>query len=156
MRRLWLSITDEEFLLREAAERFPNETGGVLMGYRGEGGDLVVTAVLGPGPDAIHRPTSLVPDHVFHEEEIARLYEASGRRHQYLGDWHSHPGGSCALSRTDRRTLHRIARTPEARVPEPLMLVMGGGISTWRLCVHQVRRGPLFRTIHALRIVSFG
>lgn len=24
-----------------------------------------------------------------------------GRRHQYLSDWHSRPGGSCALSRTD-------------------------------------------------------
>ena len=32
------------------------------------------------------------------EQEIGRVYTASGRCTTYVGDWHSHPGGSLYLS----------------------------------------------------------
>jgi len=156
MLRLWLSVAHEDMLLREAARTAPYETGGVLLGYRGEGGDVVVTDVVGPGPNASHARASFVPDHGYHDGEIARLYAESGRRHAYLGDWHSHPGGSCALSRTDRRTLRRIATTAEARAPEPLMLIVGGFVD-WTFAAHHLALGAAwFRPVRSLEIVRFG
>ena len=155
MLRLWLAIANEETLLRETARMAPRETGGVLLGYRAEGGDIVVTDVVGPGSHALHERTRFVPDHAYQDAEIARIYAASGRRHTYLGDWHSHPGGSCALSRTDRRTLRRIAATAEARVPEPLMLIVGGFV-TWSLVAHHLARdGAWLRRIRSAEIVRF-
>src|SRR5690606_33938556 len=87
---------------------------------------MVVRASVGPGPRAVHRRRGFVPDHVYHELETARIYADSGRVWSYLGDWHSHPSGTLVLSRTDRRTLARIARAPDARVPKPLMIVLAG------------------------------
>ncbi|MGK2860241.1 MAG: Mov34/MPN/PAD-1 family protein [Thermoanaerobaculia bacterium] len=153
--RIWLSLGDQAALLRAAELASPNETGGALLGFRGDGGGLVVTAIVGPGPRAVHEPTRFVPDHVHHEEEIARHYAESGRLHVYLGDWHSHPGGSCALSRADRRTLGRIARTADARMPHPIMLIVGGSGDHWRIVVHRYAKRSMFRFTHRLELVHF-
>jgi integrative and conjugative element protein (TIGR02256 family) len=111
----------------ECERRAPTETGGVLMGYRADGSDeTVATHVIGPGPNAIHEKFRFVPDHDYQLAEIARLYESSGRRLEYLGDWHSHPDAEGYLSGTDLETLARIARSRTARVEKPVMLVMGG------------------------------
>ena len=125
---VWISCAVCDALVEEATRAYPFETGGVLMGYADPSDtELVVTALVGPGPGAAHRRTSFVPDHAFHDAEVARLYRESHRRWTYLGDWHSHPAGESSLSRTDRRTLAHIAGDPGARAPRPLMLVLAGG-----------------------------
>jgi len=103
------------------------ETGGVLMGYRAHNSaERVATHVIGPGPNAIHEEFRFVPDHDYQLAEITRLYETSGRRLEYLGDWHSHPNAEGYLSDKDLETLNRIARSRTARVENPVMLVMAG------------------------------
>ncbi len=105
----------------------PAETGGVLMGYRADGSeDRVATHVIGPGPNAIHEEMRFAPDHDYQLAEITRLYGMSGRRLEYLGDWHSHPDAEGYLSDKDLETLNRIARSRTARVENPVMLVMAG------------------------------
>lgn len=135
---LWVPEHLLEAMVREANAHAPNETGGVLLGFWATetgapllGADAVVTAVVGPGPLAHHSRYAFSPDHDFHEREIARLYENSGRRWQYLGDWHSHPDGTPTLSAKDLATMGRIAGEPTARAPLPVMLVLVGG-SPWR------------------------
>lgn len=113
-------------LARQANHHAPRETGGVLLGYVATD-NAVVTDALGPGPGARHRRFRFVPDTDYQEAEIARRYEASGRLHIYLGDWHSHPRGRSALSLLDRHTLRRIADAPHARIPSPIMLVLARG-----------------------------
>lgn len=72
-------------MVAEADRAFPLETGGVLLGYFVElGREVVVTHAVGPGPDAIHRRDGFLPDSGFHDETIADLYRASGRRIVYL------------------------------------------------------------------------
>ena len=111
----------------EAASKYPNETGGVLLGYADSGFEtIVVTLATGPGPNAIHTPTRFVPDHEFHVAEVARIYASSGRRLTYIGDWHCHPKASAYLSAADALTLERIAGSPDARIPSPVMVVLGG------------------------------
>lgn len=134
----WLSRAAWQAIVSEGTAKLPLETGGVLMGYWDPvGRDVVITAAIGPGPEACHEPAAFCPDHDHQVTEISRHYEASGRRSTYLGDWHTHPMGPGKLSRQDRRTLARIARTPEARAPHPLMLVAAGGdpwdLSLWCL-----------------------
>ncbi len=105
----------------------PAETGGVLMRYRADGSeDRVATHVIGPGPNAIHEEMRFAPDHDYQLAEITRLYGMSGRRLEYLGDWHSHPDAEGYLSDKDLETLNRIARSRTARVENPVMLVMAG------------------------------
>ena len=72
---------------------------------------------IGPGPAAVHAARRFAPDADYHEHEVARRYEASGRVDGYLGDWHTHPLGRPRLSRADRRTLRLIARSSAARAP---------------------------------------
>jgi integrative and conjugative element protein (TIGR02256 family) len=119
--------------IAEAHAHYPSETGGTLMGYRADANVFVVTAEIGAGPEASRGPHSFEPNQAWQLAEIARHYEASGRREAYLGDWHSHPGAEIGrLSRTDRRVLRRIINTPSARAPTPLMLIFYGTRDEWR------------------------
>lgn len=135
---VWIARRLVEAMVEEAHRYFPRETGGVLIGYTGAEGDIVVMDVVGPGPRALHGKSFFAPDYQYHDFEIVRNYEESGRIHTYLGDWHTHPEGSTRLSRLDLGTLQRLARAPEARAPAPLMAILGGG-SPWRLSVWRFR-----------------
>ena len=118
-------------IVEEADARVPDETGGILLGHCGADGDAIVMHVVGPGPRAVHLPDAFVPDYEYQEDEVARLYAESPRRLDYLGDWHTHPGGGAYLSPRDERALRTIAAYRPARVPRPVMLVLAGGGPRW-------------------------
>jgi integrative and conjugative element protein (TIGR02256 family) len=122
---IWIRLEDVERLRAVATAAVPLETGGVLLGYRGETGDAVVTHVIDGGPSAKRTRTTFEPDYEHQDREIAKAYKESGRRLSYLGDWHSHPpGGGSTLSGTDRRTLKMIARHRAARSTDPIMILV--------------------------------
>lgn len=128
--RLWLAETVMAEMTAECDRVAPNETGGILLGYWGDTTpEPVITLSVGPGPDAVHERERFVPDHRYQSAEIARLYDSSKRTLNYLGDWHSHPGGGGGLSVLDRRTLRRIARCRTARAAQPVMLIMAGELA---------------------------
>lgn len=105
----------------------PNETGGVLLGrHDPDTGACVVVEAVGPGADANHQDTTFEPDQHHHETIIAQRYVESGGQTTYLGDWHSHPGGTTHLSFRDRRVLHLVATYEEARCPTPVMAIVAG------------------------------
>lgn len=140
----WINRDVRADLMKQAKDAFPLETGGILLGYWSEDGkDVVVVAAVGPGPDAYHGKTRFIPDYFYQESEIARLYEQHGRRLQYLGDWHSHPGGTDELSWRDRLTMARIASSKSARVKTPLMAVIAGQ-GEWSLTMWQGAPGRAF------------
>lgn len=116
----------------EATRYFPRETGGTFMGYWANGQEAVVTRLIGPGPLAVRERHSFEPDQQWQLGEIARHYAASGRRDGYLGDWHSHPRATNGhLSCTDRAVMAKIIRTPQARAPKPISMVLHGTGSRW-------------------------
>ena len=123
----WIERSVIRFMSYEACSAKELETGGILMGYwAASNTDVVVTHVTGPGPLAIHREDGFVPDHRFHEQEAARIYETSNRCHTYLGDWHTHPQSNTMLSKRDKGTLKKISKNIEARAHCPIMVVIGG------------------------------
>jgi integrative and conjugative element protein (TIGR02256 family) len=134
----WISKSLKSQLLQEADIAFPDETGGVLIGYWAGPADVVMTAAIPAGPKSVHRAYAFEPDWEFQQNEVARYYAASGRLHTYLGDWHTYPHGLLRLSRRDRGTLKLIAAHVEARAPKALMLLLAGGhawkLGVWRAC----------------------
>lgn len=131
MSRCWISTSDLGQIVAEAERAWSDETGGILMGYVDAAGTPVVTDVIGPGPAATHAPTGFVPDSPWQQRQVDVVYERSGRRYTYLGDWHTHPGGVPFPSWRDLRTLRRIATFGPARVAAPVMLIVGGHDGDW-------------------------
>ena len=118
----------------EADSKFPNETVGSFMGWRVDDSSYVITAMIGPGSEAHHSPSSFEPNQEWQLERISEHYLASNRRETYLGDWHSHPRASSGdLSWRDRRTLGRVANFKPARCPYPLLLIFWDEQEQWHL-----------------------
>lgn len=140
---VWLPNTVTQECAVEADIKLPLETGGTFMGWWLNPDTAVVTAMIGPGPGALHERFRFQPDQQWQLEQIAAHYERSGRRETYLGDWHSHPGASSgALSWTDRGVLRRVIATPEARCALPLMMILWGSSGTWQLTAWRAQTVP--------------
>lgn len=120
----WISASCLAYLVQEGKCTVPNETGGILMGYWPSESSVVITHVIGPGPNARRTRYSFHPDVEFHDREIERIYGESGRISTYLGDWHTHPQGGNGTSQRDRKTLLNIACAAEARAPKPIMAIL--------------------------------
>lgn len=140
----WLSRHLRDQLAELASQWHPNEVGGILAGYV-NGGAAVVTEIVGPGSDALHRPSTFLPDHAYHVQEMQRIHAASHGAHGYLGDWHTHPNGAERLSALDKRTLLVIGRDPDAQCPQPVMLLFSGGSVEWRVHAFTLTRPTHFR-----------
>jgi integrative and conjugative element protein (TIGR02256 family) len=124
--RVWIAGEDADQLIAQARRHGPLETGGIVLGYRVEGGrEIVITHLVGPGPRAQHMREGFAPDTAYQEAEIERIFAETDRRSIYLGDWHSHPGRAPMPSRKDEGALRRIARYQQAEAPNPLMLIAG-------------------------------
>jgi integrative and conjugative element protein (TIGR02256 family) len=157
---LWIEESILVELAGEADDHVPNETGGVLLGYR-TGDEVVVRSAIGAGPAATRWSTGFRPDNEFQEGEIERLFRSSAGVLTYLGDWHSHPATGPEPSRRDRKTLRRIASDPEAECPTPVMVILERkDIDAWTAGCWVAglgrfgRWGPL--TVRPLRMRTFG
>jgi integrative and conjugative element protein (TIGR02256 family) len=145
-------------LTAEADRTYLLETGGVFLGYWSEHGhEVVITEMVGPGPNAVLIVHDFIPDYAYQKRQIAEHYAASGRRYTYLGDWHTHPDTKqTRLSRKDRRSLGRIASSPDARNAVPLMGVFAGIPDNWAATTWKVERrrfGDFFSRTNPLSLV---
>lgn len=118
----------------EVTNKFPRESGGVLMGCR-KGQDLwQVDHVIGPGPNAVHGRVRFIPDLEWQHEQIAKRFFETNGQSTYLGDWHSHPSASHGrLSFKDKRAIKAIIQAPEAACDAPLMMILWAGTPGWRV-----------------------
>lgn len=138
MNCVWISQCALAQLTDEANRTYPLETGGVLVGYRSEDHSVVVSDVLGPGPEARHRRHRFEPDHNWQCAQLDRIFQETEGQSVYLGDWHTHPDGVPEMSWLDRRTLRGIAMHTEAKVAYPVMLIGAGSLQgEWNWKCHQ-------------------
>lgn len=129
----WFKRTVLEDMLSKSHRCQPYETGGCLLGYWATPSkEIVITDLIGPGPNAKHSKRGFQPDHEWQTSKIATIYRESRYLFTYLGDWHSHPNRPNSLSWKDLRTFRKIASYAPARAPEPVMAIIGGN-SPWTL-----------------------
>ena len=145
--KIWIKNTIVDFVFQNGNAWLPKETGGILLGYRANNLELVITDIIGPGSRAIHKNTAFEPDQTFHENEIARLYKESDHTITYLGDWHTHPNSYPYLSNQDKSTIKKIALYENARVGNPLMLIAAPPTDKFKIWVYEachLRKGHVF------------
>ncbi len=109
-RRVYLSPAARTAIATEANQALPNETGGVLVGYR-QGDDLVVSDAVAIS-SAKATPSRYVRDDVEANSWLA-TYLANREPTDpvgYIGEWHSHPLPS-APSNIDLRSIRATAKT---------------------------------------------
>lgn len=112
---------------RMAEEAAPRETGGTLVGrYSDDGREALVTAALEAKTGARRRRTRFYrpPDDV--DDQLERVYRASGGRTHYLGEWHTHPRAAPTPSPTDLDALRELARSRNVAADTPVMIIVGG------------------------------
>lgn len=152
---VWLSAGIREKILVDVALTAPKETGGIFLGYWADDATAVITDVVGAGANALHKMDSFEPDHDWQSKQIALLYEESGRRLEYLGDWHSHPNSRKArLSFRDKRVLKRIAQHKPARSPHPLMGIVYGETEDFQIAIFCGRIATHFGIINWMSVAN--
>lgn len=112
-------------MIEEVARHTPYETGGLLAGKVVSNSEWLITHITLPGANAAHGRFSYKPDYEHDDLQIANIYEATACNSVYLGDWHSHPNTASYMSEKDEQVLRTIARSKEARIPRPIMLIFG-------------------------------
>jgi integrative and conjugative element protein (TIGR02256 family) len=107
-----------------------SETGGILLGYdESELGAMLVMDAGDPGPNAERRPDFFKRD-LAHAQRLAdEAFALWGSR--WIGEWHTHPRGALAPSRTDLRTYRGFLRDPELFFDIFLALIVGPGERGW-------------------------
>lgn len=149
---LWLPEKVRAAIVREASDKYPLETGGVLLGYWNEE-HVVITQESGPGPDAHHGRLRFRPDHEYQQRWISRGYRQSEGAETYLGDWHTHPGAKVAApSFLDRATARRVALSEAARAPNPVTLILAGDRDGWFERAWVAELVPLLRRFRHCRL----
>lgn len=107
----------------------PNETGGILIGFYEETLDCArVTAASSAPSDSRKSGTWFRRGTYGLQSWLNGLWQR--KRLFYVGEWHFHPFASPTPSRIDIQHMEEIATTPSYHCPEPLLIIIGGDIST--------------------------
>lgn len=125
MRRVILAPDLARNIRRCSVAHAPLETGGVLLGRTMTNGTRIVTGLIAGGPGARATATRFEPDYDWQQRAMEEAFHRNDRV-EYLGDWHSHPGGSATPSETDGKALRAIRAETASRCPEPIMIICGG------------------------------
>lgn len=85
------------------------EQGGLLLGYRKENA-IQITAYTQPQRWDYSTPILFKRSAKGHTELAKNEWCRSGRKADWLGEWHTHPNGSATPSFVDKRSWLRIAK----------------------------------------------
>jgi integrative and conjugative element protein (TIGR02256 family) len=145
-RRFGLTIDDRELLQITGICSRANakETGGILVGLYTEALNCAMVTAISDAP-----PDSRIGRHWF-DRGVAGLQRWLNKlwfkkRHYYLGEWHLHPNGLPNPSQTDIDQMKAIATSSEYRCPEPILLIVGGSLtSRWKMKAFVFTNGERF------------
>lgn len=129
----------EDFLRTDAGTL---EAGGILLGFRRDPHLELLDATL-PSPRDVRRRYHFVRRCRSHQTAATQAWRVSGRRVDYLGEWHTHPQAHPLPSLIDRSEL--IRRSIEHR-REPIVELIIGTEALWSGMVIAGRYVPLVPT----------
>ncbi|WP_129673506.1 Mov34/MPN/PAD-1 family protein [Candidatus Chloroploca sp. Khr17] len=110
----------EEEARRGSTTSLENETGGILVGRRLDGEEIVqllIIAATGPGENAYHHPVEFNPDIDYVNGKLQE-YHARYPKTDYIGTWHKHPARYQTFSAGDVATAHAVFRDPAYKINE--------------------------------------
>jgi proteasome lid subunit RPN8/RPN11 len=113
-------------LQTKRAERQPNETGGVLIGqYDFSRKKIYIVDMIFSPDDSIEAPTSYIRGCKELPKRIQQIAVRTYNNFSYIGEWHSHPGSSTAMSRADELLLGTISDVNKAEGLPGCMIICG-------------------------------
>ena len=118
-------ITEEALkIMQDEISKNPAlETGGILIGYREQLGNVVITLASEPGPKAIKKKTRFIRDTEYCQKIVHESYRECGNKGLYLGEWHYHPYPDNRPSNIDLLSLTAIAEQKEYVLDKPVMII---------------------------------
>lgn len=118
-------------LMRFAREYSPRECGSWLLGIYPTAKTCVISDIANVPSDSTHECMS-----------FCRGVEGFDRvGDNYVGEWHTHPGGTCNPSGTDDATMEQLRECRLRGCASPIMIILSGdmrGIDD--VCVYVYRR----------------
>ncbi len=113
-------------LQEKRIERQPNETGGVLIGNYDFSRKIiyVVDMIFSPS-DSIEVPSSYIRGCKNLPEQINQISKRTFNGLFYIGEWHSHPSQSTAMSCADEKLLRTISDVCKANCLLGAMIICG-------------------------------
>lgn len=117
-------------MLSIARAHTPVEAGTSLVGqYSGDQHTAYVLDLAPLTEDSDGRRRSFTRGVRGLKEFFGKLFSRfRGRRH-YVGEWHSHPGGSCSASDIDDANQSDIAADGKTECPECILLILSGDVA---------------------------
>ncbi len=104
----------------------PWEVGGWLLGYWAADRSAVVVSHHTP---AASRGTAfgVTICGQGHRKRFDAIFEATGGRASFIGDWHTHPAGPPQPSWQDLNAMKQLAEDPDYGTPCPLIAILSTG-----------------------------
>jgi len=139
-RRFMVAVEREPLAYMIATAHAANqmETGGVLIGFIDANGQAVIREATGKprGSQFTWRTFLRKTDGL-----AALLKSRWSKNEHYLGEWHSHPGGSPSPSAQDIATMKGISLDPKYYCSEPILIIVGTRHGTAELSIHVFPKG---------------
>jgi integrative and conjugative element protein (TIGR02256 family) len=101
----------------------PWEVGGWLLGYWSSDEQTIVVVAASP-PAGRGSAFGVTISGRGHRRKFDEAWDVSSGRITFLGDWHTHPGGSPSPSTTDRDAMLQLATDPAYGTPVPLIAIV--------------------------------
>ena len=131
-------------LEEKALSHYPNEFGGILIGYYSD--DKKKAHVIQQMSPTVYKnsPTKFTREVADLNSFLAQIHIATDGQMIYLGEWHSHPNGSTGYSKTDYQSMESIAKDKNIAVNNPLMLIVGGVSQSINLTFYVYKNSKLY------------
>lgn len=126
----WTVVTDEGLLEKLGTfrkDRFPNETGGVLLGSFDLARKIVyIVDALPSPPDSEEWPTLYIRGRKGLRHAVGVVQEKTHGMLEYIGEWHSHPSGvRVAASCDDANVFSWLTELMQADGLPAVMMIVG-------------------------------
>jgi len=132
-----------EEMLISARKHYPNEFGGLLIGfYTNENNDLVITDILAPksfkaSPLYFERETKDL------QEELKCFYHYDPSKY-YVGEWHSHPNAGTRPSGEDIKAMKQISDCKEVSINKPVLCIIGYTKQDFQIQFHLISNNKIY------------
>lgn len=94
-------IVEQYFSNMKSSFSYSLETGGILIGMLSSGPTITITDVTMAQPKDVRHKFRFFRSADGHQSLMDQLWEESGYRKMYLGEWHTHPEAIPSPSRVD-------------------------------------------------------